>query len=534
MEIIDRWLLEYMTMDKNRKKTAVIVGAGPAGLTAAYELLKTDNVTPVVLEATSAIGGISQTVNFAGNRMDIGGHRFFSKNDKVMSWWREVMPLQAAPALDELLLGAQDSDAQPSPQHADRIMLRRRRVSRIFFLRKFFPYPISLTLATLAKMGLWRTIKAGCGYIAAKMHRLPETSLENFYINRFGKPLYKLFFEDYTHKVWGLHPSRLGADWGSQRVKGLSVSTVLKNAILKPFRSGGMEQKGVETSLIEEFLYPKYGPGQLWECVAADIVKRGGILQKECRVEKVNVENGRVVSVVYSAADGSLHTQECDYLFSSMPLKELVPALQGIQVPQQVAQVAEKLPYRDFITVGLLVDSMKIKNHTKLRTYDSRVPDTWIYIQERDVKVGRLQVFNNWSPYMVADYKNTIFLGLEYFCNEGDELWQMGEQDFISMAIDELEKIDIIDASAVKKAHLVKMKKAYPAYHGSYYNLAVVRDFLGGIDNLYCIGRNGQHRYNNMDHSMLTAFAAVDSIVNGASAQAVWEVNSDDEYHEEK
>lgn len=521
-------------MEKEKNRIAIVAGAGPAGLTAAYELLKNSKIIPVVMEESTAIGGISQTVNFAGNRMDIGGHRFFSKNDKVMNWWLDVMPLQASPALDELLLGAVPSSQEPSPQNTDCVMLRRRRVSRIFFLRKFFPYPISLSLATLSKMGLWRTIKAGCGYIAAKVHPLPESSLENFYINRFGRPLYNLFFEAYTEKVWGIHPSRLGADWGSQRVKGLSVSAVLKDALLRPFRSKSVAQKRVETSLIEEFLYPKYGPGQLWECVAGSVVENGGFLLKESRVEQINVENGKVVSVACRKADGSLETHRCDYLLSSMPLKDLVAALRGVDVPAQVAQVAATLPYRDFITVGLLVDKMKIKNHTKLRTYASRVPDTWIYIQERDVKVGRLQVFNNWSPYMVADYENTIFIGLEYFCNEGDALWQMSEKDFVAMAISELEKIDIIDADAVKKAHRVKMKKAYPAYYGSYYKLNVVRDFLDTIENLYCIGRNGQHRYNNMDHSMLTAFAAVDSICNGAPKCALWNVNSEDDYHEEK
>ena len=514
-------------------KRVVIVGAGPAGLTAAYELLNR-GVVPVILEESKAIGGISQTVNFGGNRMDIGGHRFFSKNDKVMRWWSDILPLQASPAYDDILLGAAAGSLEPNPQKEDRVMLHRRRVSRIFFLRKFFPYPLSLKFSTFANMGLWRTLRAAFGYIAARIKKRPEDTLENFYINRFGRPLYNMFFEDYTQKVWGKHPSQLGADWGSQRVKGVSVTAILLDALKKPFRSKDISQKKVETSLIEQFLYPKYGPGQLWECVADSITARGGSLLKEHRVERVNVKNGRVESVVCRLADGSESTIECDYLFSSMPVKELVASMQGDVVPQNVSQVACGLPYRDFITVGLLVDKLKIKNSTKLRTYADRVPDTWIYIQERDVKVGRLQVFNNWSPYMVADYKNTIFLGLEYFCNEGDELWLMNNDDFIAMAVGELEKIDIIDSSAVLSANVVKMKKAYPAYFGTYDRLGEVRGYLDGIENLYCIGRNGQHRYNNMDHSMLTAFAAVDSVCDGAPRAAVWNVNTDSEYHEEK
>lgn len=525
-------------MAEEGKKIAIIVGAGPAGLTAAYELLKHTDIHPIVLEATDVVGGISQTVKYKGNRMDIGGHRFFSKNTAIMEWWNNLMPVQGAPSKDDILLGNNAKPLQkdgPDPQKEDRVMLYRDRVSRIFFLRKFFDYPISLKFSTFANMGFKRTVKSGIGYIRSQFSKLKEDSLENFYINRFGRPLYELFFEGYTEKVWGKHPSKLGADWGSQRVKGLSVYALLKDAFLKPFRGDDVSQKKVETSLIEQFIYPKFGPGQLWEIVADDIRAMGGEVRMKHEVRCVNVENGKVVSIDCLAPDNTIINVPCDYLLSTMPLKNLVPSILGIDVPDDVYQIAKELPYRDFITVGLLLDKMKIKNETKMKTYAGRVPDTWIYIQERDVQVGRLQVFNNWSPYLVKDYENTMFVGLEYFCNEGDYMWRMSDEDFIAMAIDELVKIDVINRDAVLDATRVKIKKAYPAYFGSYYKLDKVKEFLNGIDNLYCLGRNGQHRYNNMDHSMMTAMVAVDNIKNGISDKsAVWNVNTETEYHEQK
>ena len=525
-------------MAEEGKKRALIVGAGPAGLTAAYELLKKTDVHPVVMEATDVVGGISQTVKYKGNRMDIGGHRFFSKSTAIMEWWNNVMPVQGAPSKDDILLGNSERPLQkggPDPQADDRVMLYRDRVSRIFFLRKFFDYPISLKLSTFANMGLWRTIKSGCGYIYSQLHKLKEDSLENFYINRFGRPLYELFFEGYTEKVWGKHPSKLGADWGSQRVKGLSVYAIIKDALLKPFRGDDVAQKKVETSLIEQFIYPKLGPGQLWEIVADDVRAMGGEVNMRNEVKCINIDGGRVVSVDYNSADGTVVNAPCDYLLSTMPIKDLIAAIKGVDIPEDVRRIAGELPYRDFMTVGLLLDKMKIKNETKIKTYANRVPDTWIYIQERDVEVGRLQIFNNWSPYLVEDYENTMFVGLEYFCNEGDRLWNMSDDDFISMAIDELVKIDIIDRDAVLDSTRVKIKKAYPAYFGSYYELDKVKKFLDSIENLYCLGRNGQHRYNNMDHSMMTAMVAVDNIKNGKNDKsAVWNVNTESEYHEKK
>lgn len=521
----------------NTKKVAVIAGAGPAGLTAAFELLKNTDVTPIVCELSSSIGGISQTIKYNGNRMDLGGHRFFSKNDKVMQWWQNMMPLQGKPSKDDILLNDLEkkiSESGPDPEIEDRTMLIRRRVSRIFFLRKFFDYPISMKKETFLNMGLFRMIKAGCGYLWACVHKLPEDSLENFYINRFGKPLYEMFFEDYTEKVWGIHPSKLGADWGSQRVKGLSIIAVLKDMLGKSL--GTKNSSNTETSLIEQFIYPKYGPGQLWETVADEVRKKGGEILLNTAVIGVNVLNNEVYSVKVKNDHGELSEFPCNYFLSTMPIKDLIPALNGITVPNDVKTIAASLPYRDFITVGLLVNKLKIKNETALKTYSERVPDTWIYIQERDVKIGRLQIFNNWSPYLVNDYANTMWIGLEYFCTEEDELWKMKSDDFIAMAKNELTKIDIVDEQDVLDACHVKIKKAYPAYYGSYYDLDVVKKYLNNIRNLFCLGRNGQHRYNNMDHSMVTAFETVNCIRLGnlSDKESIWNVNTEAEYHESK
>lgn len=518
------------------KKEAIIVGAGPAGLTAAYELLQHTDVHPIVLEATDTIGGISQTVKYHGNRMDIGGHRFFSKNKEIMDWWNRMMPIQGANSRDDIMLDIHDKELNPDgpdPEKEDRVILLRHRVSRIFFLRKFFDYPISLKLETFKNMGIVHTIKSGFGFIKSMFHKLPETSLENFYINRFGKHLYHLFFEGYTEKVWGVHPSKLGADWGSQRVKGLSVWTVIKDMVSK--KLGKKKDEHTETSLIEQFIYPKYGPGQLWEIVSDEVSQAGGEVFMNSEVVKIHVQNHRVVSAEYKMHDGGTKNVPCDYLLSTMPIKDLVASLSGIEVPEDVQRIAKNLPYRDFITVGICVNKMKIQNKTKIKTYKNRVPDTWIYIQERDVKIGRLQIFNNWSPYLVNDYENTMWIGLEYFCTENDELWQMPEDEFIRMAVDELVKIDIIERDDVIDACQVKVKKAYPSYFGTYYELDAVKEFLDGIDNLYCLGRNGQHRYNNMDHSMLTAMECVNNIKKGIVLKKnIWAVNTEEEYHETK
>ena len=507
------------------QKIAIIIGAGPAGLTAAYKLLKETDIKPIIYEESNVIGGISQTFEYKGNRMDIGGHRFFTKNDLVMDVWKELMKPQGAPALDEKLLNENKQyEGKADPEKEDDVFLTRRRVSRIYYLGKFFDYPISMKPRTFLNMGFFRTMSAGFGYIHSCIFKKKEDSLENFYINRFGKPLYNMFFKDYTTKVWGRSPKEISPDWGAQRVKGLSLMKTFVSALTKPFRK---KSSKVETSLIEEFYYPKKGPGQLYSKMADEIIKMGGEIHFNSKVNNVHL-NGN--SIDYIEVNGNII--KGDYYISSMPIKDLMNSMNDVD--KSLLDIANNLPYRDFITVGLLLDKLKIKNKTKMKTVNNIVPDCWIYIQDNSVKLGRLQIFNNWSPYMVDDLEKHIFVGLEYFCNEGDEMWNMKEEDFIKFAIDELVKIKIIDKEDVLDSVELKIKKAYPAYFDSYAEFPKVKDYLNSIDNLYCIGRNGQHRYNNMDHSMLTAIETVNVIKNGLDKSIIWNVNADKEYHETK
>jgi len=516
-----------------QKKTAIIIGAGPAGLTAAYTLLKETDIHPIVFEESEFIGGISRTAVYKNNRIDIGGHRFFSKSDTVTALWNELMPVQGAPAKDDKLLGRSKPLAEggPDPETEEAVMLVRNRVSRIFYLRRFFDYPISLKLQTFRNMGLGRTMKAGFGYIRAALFKRKEDSLEDFYINRFGKPLYEMFFEDYTEKVWGVHPSKISPDWGAQRVKGLSLMKAMMAVLLKPFRR---DQKRQETSLIEQYVYPKKGPGQFWELMAEKVTELGGEIHMNAKVVGMDISDGAVEAVRVRDEAGQVSAYKADGFFSSMPIRDLVEAI-GENAPADVRAAAAGLPYRDFITVGLLLNKLKIKNGTKLKTVGNIVPDCWIYIQERDVKIGRLQIFNNWSPYMVDDLENTVWIGLEYFCTEGDAMWNTPPEEFIQFAVDELAKIDVIDKADVLDATHIRVKKAYPAYFGTYDQFDAIRGYLDSLPNLYCIGRNGQHRYNNMDHSMMTAIEAVKLFKQGSSDKsAVWNVNTEEEYHEQK
>ncbi len=514
-------------------KKVIIIGAGPAGITAAYELSKSAEYDITVLESTDRIGGISQTVKYNGNRMDIGGHRFFSKDPRVTAWWQEMLPLQGKPSKDDATLGREKAFAPdgPDPEAQDDVMLLRDRISRIYYKNHFFDYPVTLKWDTLKNMGFGTTVKAGFSYLGAKLHRRPETSLENFYINRFGKVLYSMFFEGYTEKLWGRHPSEISADWGSQRVKGLSVTAVLRDMLSKAL---GYAPKKTETSLIESFSYPKLGPGQLWETALSKAEQNGIKVLKNCTVDDFSHSGGKITSLKFTDSFGTSHTDDADIVISTMPVKDLVSGL-GNDVPEKIKTAADGLPYRDFMTVGLLVKKLNLKNETAYETPGDIVPDCWIYVQDTSVKLGRIQIFNNWSPYLVADSENTVWLGLEYFCTEGDDIWNMTDSEAVELTITELCKIGIIDRDDVLDSHRELVKKAYPAYFDTYSEMDGIISYLNGFENLYCIGRNGQHRYNNMDHSMATAFEAVDNIRNGVADKSnIWNVNTEKKYHEEK
>lgn len=515
-------------------RKAIIIGAGPAGLTAAYELLKRTDIKPIVIEENNFIGGISATLNYKNNRMDMGGHRFFSKCNRVMDWWLDILPLQGKPAKDDIILNRQVEVSSlknaPNPEETDKVMLKRPRLSRIFYLKTFFNYPVSLNLNTIKGLGLWRMFKIGCSYLKAMIFPIKEEkSLEDFMINRFGRELYLTFFKDYTEKLWGIECNKISAEWGAQRIKGISILKVVKQMIMN---LSGKNKKAVETSFIESFFYPKFGPGHLWETVAEEVKKMGGEIILNEKVVKILRDENVIKSVVTSDENNKQKEYKGDIFISTMPVRDLLASIND--VPMEIKEISDGLMYRDFRVVGVLLNKLALRNTTKIKTINNIIPDTWIYIQERGVKLGRLQVFNNWSPYMVDDFENKVWIGLEYFCNENDHIWTDDDNTFIDFAIDEACRIGIFDKKDVIDAYTKRVKKAYHAYFGTYDKFYKIKDYVLSLENLYLIGRNGMHKYNNMDHSALTAMKTVDCILGLCAKEDIWQVNTENEYHEEK
>ena len=514
-------------------KKVIIIGAGPAGLTAGYELLKkSDEYEVTILEETDKFGGISRTVNYKGNRMDMGGHRFFSKVPEVNKWWDEMLPIQGSASMDDIKLNRTPilQAGGPDPEKTDKVMLKRNRLSRIFFKQSFFDYPISLKWDTVKNMGFGTTMVVGLSYLKSVFIKLPEDNLENFYINRFGKKLYSMFFERYTENLWGRHPREISAEWGAQRVKGLSIIAILKDMFGKLFH---IKNRKVETSLIEVFSYPKLGPGEMWDMTAEEIKKMGGTIIQNAKVNAIHKKDNVLTGVSY-IKDNKEVRLDGDYVISSMPIKDLVMGMND--VPEDKVKIAQGLPYRDYKTIGVLVKHLNLKNETNIKTLGNIVPDNWVYVHDTNVDMGRFQIYNNWSPYMVKDVENTVWIGLEYFMNEGDDIWNMSDEDFAYKGIQEMITMKMISSEDdVLDYHVEFVKKAYPAYFDTYNQIDDLRAYLDTIENLFCVGRNGQHRYNNLDHSMCTSFEAVKNIMNGVSDKAnIWNVNTEKEYHESK
>lgn len=527
------------------REKAIIIGAGPAGLTASYQLLTTTGIKPIVLEASDRIGGISTTIDYKGNRIDLGGHRFFSKSDQVIQWWLNIFPLQRRAtkiAGDDVEDPIPEIDASlrryavADPELTDRVFLVRKRRSRILFSGKLFDYPVTLGLKTMTDLGLTRSLKVTLSYLGARMFPIREVkNLEQFFINRFGRELYRIFFKDYTEKVWGVPCTEIEPEWGAQRIKGVSFSEAVRHALKRAFaRNASILQKDTETSLIEWFLYPKYGPGQLWDEVARIVQEKGGEIHLKHQVVGLDFSGNRIKAVIAKDLErGKLITFEGDYFISSMPVKDLIRAM-GDEVPRDIFRVAEGLPYRDFITVGLLLKDLFPAVGRKGRGERFRARDNWIYIQEPGVRACRLQIFNNWSPYMVA-IPDCYWVGIEYICSHADLLWGKSDGELLELASREMERIGLIRRGDVVDGTVIRVLNAYPAYHGTYEQFHKVREYLDGFENLYLVGRNGMHRYNNQDHSMLTAMAAVENIIQGRrDKDNIWSVNAEGEYLESR
>lgn len=512
------------------ENTVIIVGAGPAGLTAAYELATQSNYKVIVLEATESVGGISKTVDYKGNKIDIGGHRFFSQSDWVVNWWQQFMPIYHGQ--ENLTIAYQGKKKKVKPNldtiSNDGLMVRPRK-SRIYYKQHLFDYPIKINTKTLFALGIFKAIRIVFSLQKAKLFPIrKEKNLEDFFINRFGKELYETFFKFYTEKVWGKPCTEISAEWGRQRVKSLSLKKILLhyfNVIVFPSRRkfGNTE---VERSLTEYFLYPPKGPGQLWEIVAKKCQEKGVTILMNHRLEEVLLKDENVSEVLVKSSDSEEAIKfKVDYLISSMPVKHLVEGIKP-KLEEKAYDIGSSLEYRDFLIVGVLLKDLKIKEN------GNNISDNWLYIQDQGYEMGRVQLFHNWSKEMLAD-PNTYWIGAEYFCNEGDDIWSLSENTMADLAIEELCRIGIIDKVDVLDHVVVKMPKAYPSYIGTYAQFKEVRKCLDKIENLFLIGRNGKHRYNNQDHSMLSAKEAVKNILNSnKEKENIWKVNTEQEYLE--
>ncbi|MDI9358837.1 MAG: NAD(P)/FAD-dependent oxidoreductase [Phycisphaerales bacterium] len=473
-------------------KKVGIIGGGPAGLTAAYLLAKSNVQVQLFEKDPIYLGGISRTETYKGYHFDIGGHRFFSKSKEVEDFWTEILA-------DELL--------------------DRPRSSRIYYNNKFFSYPL-VAFEALTKLGVIECFLCVLSYTKAKIFPIKKPkNFEEWVTNQFGKRLFSIFFKTYTEKVWGVPCTEISADWAAQRIKGLSLFSAVLNAFVKPKKKksnkDGQKDKVIKT-LIDSFRYPKKGPGMMWETCAKKCEAMGVMIKMNMSVDKVSLQSNGKWSFTFKNGQQS---DEYDYIISSAPMRELIQSVRPL-FPEKVMQAAKSLTYRDFLTVVLICKDNDVFS------------DNWIYIHDPSVKVGRIQNFKSWSPYMVPEPDHACY-GLEYFCFEGDNLWTSSNEQLIELAKQEMVKIGLVQYSSVVDGYVVRQPKAYPVYDPNYKeNLALIRDGLKSYPNLYLVGRNGMHKYNNQDHSMMTAMLASKNIIQGKEQYNLWDVNEDAEYHE--
>lgn len=508
-------------------KKIVIIGAGPAGLSAALSILENTDYKPIIIEKDSEIGGLSKTLKNGDFFTDIGPHRFFTKNDKVMNLWTSLLSVQGKSAIDDLILGRNFNENGANPETEDNVFLKRKRFSRIYYRKHFIDYPIKINPSIFIAMGLFKSIQAGFSYIKSCFFKLNETNLETFMINRFGRVLYELFFEGYTYKVWGIHPKMIQKEWGEQRIKKISLLGILINAI----KSAIHLNKEKETSLIDEYFYPKFGSSQMWESMANRIIELGGKIMLNTQVIGINNDNSKITSIkILDKISRNEDIIDVTNVISSMPIKDLIINMEN--VPSNISEIASNLPYRDFILVNFVTKNLNLKNNTKHKTINNIAPDSWIYLQDSDITAGRMDIMNNFSPYFVKDFKNNIVINLEYFCNENDEFWTKSDVEIIEFAQQELLKINALDKNDIKLSRVFRITKAYPSYFGSYENFDKIKDFINSIENLYPIGRNGQHKYNNMDHSILSGIIVADILKNNSEKKNIWNINTEQNYQE--
>ena len=508
-------------MADREQRVALIIGAGAAGISAAYVLATKSDIKPIVIESDSVIGGLARTIDFNGLKADIGPHRFFTKDESVMKLWEEILPIQGQNAKDDNILKrtVDFKNGIADPEKNDNVFLRRKRFSRIYYMQKFFDYPVKMNFKTILNLGLIRTTLAGFSYIKSCLVKRKENNLEDFMINRFGKVLYQMFFEFYTQKVWGRHPKNISKEWGEQRIKGLSLLKTLINKF----------SKKRETSLIEEYFYPKYGAGQMWNKMAETITQKGGEIHLNAKVIGVKIENDKVISLKVHDKNG-IYDWYGDFIISSMPVKDLILGINT--VPEDVYKIAEGLPYRDYQLISFKVKNFNLKNNTNWETINDICPDSWIYVQDRDVNVGRIYIPKNFSPYLSDDINDTLIC-MEYFCDKGDKLWEMTDDDIYEFASEELIRINALKSKQdIEKSYRRKIEKAYPAYFDSYKDFDKIKGYINSIENLYMIGRNGQHKYNNMDHSTLSGIVAAKSVIENIDKKFLWDVNTEQSYQE--